>query len=180
VTAWYAYLTYSLVQAQRSSARTAGWETALRDLSLFIGKNRQAIWTASAFFPIDTSTRPPMLLDLLASRDALAEIRRHLLSTLGVLPTEFAKLTLGTVIHLVEAEEELHALSLTFLDETQLGMAEERSWTWEGARRFHEESADEERNEPWDEMVAGKHVHRAEESWDELSEDVDRYLQGRS
>ncbi len=59
VTAWYAYLTFSLVQAQRSSARTAGWETALRDLSLFIGKNRQAIWTASAFFPIDTSTRPP-------------------------------------------------------------------------------------------------------------------------
>jgi len=69
-----------------------------------------------------------MLLDLLASRDALAEIRRHLLSILGVLPTEFAKLTLGAVIHLVEAEEEeeeeeeeLHAISLAFLDETQLG-----------------------------------------------------------
>ena len=127
-----------------------------------------------------------MLLDLLASRDALAEIRRHLLSILGVLPTEFAKLTLGAVIHLVEAEEEeeeeeeLHAISLAFLDETQLGMAEERSWTWEGARRFHEESDDEERSEPWDEMMAGKHVHRAEDSWDQLSEDVDRYLQGRS
>ena len=43
VTAWYAYLTYSLVQAQRSSARTAGWETALRDLTIF-GRELVDVW----------------------------------------------------------------------------------------------------------------------------------------
>jgi hypothetical protein len=34
ITLWYAYLTHRLLEAQRSAARTAGWETALRDLSL--------------------------------------------------------------------------------------------------------------------------------------------------
>ena len=36
VTFWYAYLTHRLLEAQRSAPRTAGWEAALRDLSLYL------------------------------------------------------------------------------------------------------------------------------------------------
>lgn len=53
ITLWYAYLTHRLLEAQRTSARTAAWETALRDLSVYLNKEREIIWTASGYFPID-------------------------------------------------------------------------------------------------------------------------------
>lgn len=59
ITLWYAYLTHRLLEAQRSAARTAGWETALRDLSLYLNRERAVIWTASDFFPIDRPGATP-------------------------------------------------------------------------------------------------------------------------
>ena len=90
ITLWYAYLTHRLLEAQRSAARTAGWETALRDLSLYLNRERAVIWTASDFFPIDRpDVDPPDLMALADTRVAFVRIRDHLLEILGLLPRRF-------------------------------------------------------------------------------------------
>ena len=87
VTLWYAYLTHRLLEAQRSAARTAGWETALRDLSLYLNRERAIIWTASDFFPITgLMSTPPDLMALADTRVAFVRIRDHLLETWACCP----------------------------------------------------------------------------------------------
>lgn len=176
ITAWYAYLTSKLLGAQRTGARVAGWEAALRDLSFYLSSKRRVMWTAAGFFPVDQTVRPPMILDVLRSREALTEIRDHLLDVMGLLPEKFSAQALGVAAYLVDAEQELFALGVALLDETQAGLAAKRSWTWPGARSAHEASTDPERSELWDEIMQGRLMQAAQERWEQLSDDIDRHL----
>jgi hypothetical protein len=92
ITSWYAYLAFKLLDAQRSGPRVAAWETALRDLSIYLARQRAAMWTASGFFPVgQPAGAPPDLQELIASGDAIRDQYHHLLEIMGLLPTKFAK-----------------------------------------------------------------------------------------
>jgi hypothetical protein len=176
ITGWYAYLTLKLVETQRSSPRRTAWEAALRDLSRFMARNHKVIWTASAFFPVDSTANPPMLLDILASRDALTEVRESLLECVGVLPKEIAGSVLGVAGHVLNAETELHALGCALLEETQAGLAVGRGWTWDGAEAAHLATEDPERNESWDDVLRGRWVTTSAQLWEKLSLSLDGEL----
>ena len=51
ITLWYACITHRLLQAQQLAARTSGWESASRDLSVYLNKERALFWSAEAYFP---------------------------------------------------------------------------------------------------------------------------------
>lgn len=178
VTAWYVYLTYGLLEAQRTSARTAAWETAARDLSLFVNKNHLPMWDAAKLFPMYPPREPPDVMDVISSRDAINAMRQHLLDTMGLLPREIARKVLPLTAHLVDAGGDLDAIARAMLDEFQLAMAEERGWSWEGVRLFHDGSGDPERNQPWDDLMSGTSTLTAQELWDQLLSDLDGYLWG--
>lgn len=173
VTAWYVYLTYGLLAAQRSGPRMTAWETALRDLSTFIARNDQVFWTTAAFFPVDTSVAPPNMVEIFKSRDALHEVRNHLMETFALLPEQFAKLSLLVLVPLVEAEQELHSLAYAITEENQAGLDQGRDHvTWDGIQQRHEASDDPARQEPWHDILAGKWVKRAQEAWDAMSDQL--------
>lgn len=176
ITAWYAYLTYRLIRVQQMAPRAESWEAALRELNRLMVRRNQAIWTAANFFPVDTDARPPMLMEVLESRDALREVRNEVLELVGLLPMDRARSGLGVAAYIVNAETELHALAGALLDETQLGLAEGRGWTWEGARVAHLASDDPERSEAWDDVLVGRHVLAMRERWEELSLSLDQEL----
>jgi hypothetical protein len=176
ITAWYAYVTFRMLDTQRSAPRAAAQETALRELLKFMASNHTAIWKAAGFFPVDVSARPPMLLDILGSRDDLGRLREHMLEVEGLLPRRFAAPALFRAAALVDTEQELHALAGALLDETTVGLDEQRSWTWEGARTAHEDSRDPERSGPWEDILHGKQVLVAQERWDDLYGDIGVYL----
>jgi hypothetical protein len=137
ITLWYAYLTHRLLEAQRSAARTAGWETALRDLSLYLNRERAVIWTASDFFPIDRpGADPPDLVALADTRVAFVRIRDHLLEILGLLPRRFAVEVLPLTMRLVEADSEMDALFKAMYEAMETGRAAGRTtWTWDDAQQ---------------------------------------------
>jgi hypothetical protein len=177
ITGWYAFLTFGLLQAQRSSARITGWETALRDLAIFIGRHNGVFWTAARYFPVDTHANPPDMTEVFKSRDALVDIRNHLMETFALLPKHFAGLNLITTAYIVQAEQELNALGLAMLEEAQAGIAEGRHhWTWQGAQERHEASDDEERQEPWADVLSGKWFKLAQQCWEKMSNDLDTEL----
>lgn len=177
ITGWYALLTFELLHAQRSSARTAGWETALRDLAIFIGKHNAVFWAAAQHFPVDTHADPPEMTEVFKSRDALIDIRNHLMEIFALLPEHFAGLNLITTTYLVQAEQELNALGLAMLEEAQAGIAAgRRYWTWQGAQERHEASDDDSRQEPWTDVLVGKWFKLAEQSWEKMSNDLDEEL----
>jgi hypothetical protein len=178
ITLWYAYLTHRLLEAQRSAPRTAGWETALRDLSLYLNRERSVIWTASDFFPID---RPggvtPDLMVLADTRVAFVRIRDHLLEILGLLPRSFVAMVLPLTMRLVDAEAEIYALFQAIYEAMETGRAAGRTtWTWDDAQQAHEASRDPERSEAWTDIANGRYFHAAEQSWDDLSAAVDNHL----
>jgi hypothetical protein len=123
VTTVYVQLTFALVREQHGAPRAAGRERGVRDLAQYIAANYQTMWTSARFFPVDATKRPPMVLDVIASRDGIAEVRKHLLEVLALVPREVAAPTLGAAAHLVDAEEEFHALAAALLDETQAALA---------------------------------------------------------
>jgi len=177
ITGWYAYLTFRLVQAQNLAPRLAGWEAALRELSRVLARSNGVLWTAESFFPIKTSERPPMLLDVLASRDAIREVRDQMLELVGVLPRDIAGRALGLAAYLVDAEAELHALAGALLDESQTGLSENRTWTWEGAKTAHEGAQnDPQRTEAWSDVLAGRRLSAVRKRWDEVAATVDGAL----
>lgn len=176
ITAWYAYVTSRMLDAQRSAPRAAAQETALRELLRFMASNHTVIWRAAGFFPVDVSARPPMVLDILGSRDGLVRRREHMLEVEGLLPRRFAASALFLAAALVDAEQELHALAGALLDETMVGLDEQRSWTWEGARKAHEDSRDPERSGAWQDILQGKQVLDAQGKWDDLYGDLGAYL----
>jgi hypothetical protein len=178
VTLWYAYLTHRLLEAQRSAPRTAGWETALRDLSLYLNRERTVIWTASGLVPLDhPDADPPDLMALANIRVEFVRIRDHLLEILGLLPRRFTVKLLPLTMRLLDAEFEFYALFHAIYDAMEAGREAGRTtWTWEDAQQAHEDSNDPERAEAWADVVHGRHFHAAEQSWDELSTDLDNYL----
>lgn len=177
ITGWYAFLTFGLLQAQRSSARTAGWETALRDLAIFMGRHNEVIWAAARYFPVNTEAAPPDMTDVFNSRNALGEVRTHLMATFALLPEHFAGVTLETEAYLLMAEQELNALGLAMLKEAQAGIAEDRQhWTWRGAQELHEASDAEDRQEAWTDVLAGKWFKQAEQRWEKMSDELDEEL----
>lgn len=176
ITAWYAYLTYRLIRLQQMAPRAESWEAALRELNRLMVRRNPGIWTASDFFPVDVGESPPMLMEVLESRDALREVRNEVLELVGLLPKDRAGSALGVAAYIVNAETELHALAGALLDETQLGVAEGRSWTWDGARAAHLASDDPERSEAWEDVLAGRHVLAMRERWEKLSLGLDREL----
>jgi hypothetical protein len=176
ITAWYAYVTSRMLHAQRSAPRATAQESALRELLRFMAGNHAAIWKAAGFFPLDVAARPPMVLDILGSRDDLGRLRDHMLEVEGLLPRRFAALALFLAAVLVDAEQELHALARALLDETTVGLDEQRSWTWEGAKKAHEDSRGAERPGAWEDILDGKQVLGAQEKWDDLYGDISAYL----
>jgi hypothetical protein len=186
ITLWYAYLTFKLLNAQRSAPRTAAWETALRDLSLYMAQKRQVIWSVEESFPADKpdTWTPPGVLELFARRDAIEELYDHLLDVMGLLPTEFQKQVLGVIVHLVEAHSEIHTLAAAMLEAQVALGGGRRRWTWKGRRRWtwkdveraHAASDDPERSEPWADLIEGRRFQAAREAWEQLSDDLDRHL----
>ncbi len=178
VTLWYAYLTHRLLEAQRSAARTAGWETALRDLSLYLNRERAVIWTVSDFFPIDRpDADPPDLMALADIRVAFVRIRDHLLEILGLLPRRFTVKVLPLTMQLVNAESEIYALFQAIYEAMEANRAASRTtWTWDDAQQAHEASDNPERSEAWADIASGRYFHAAEQSWDDLSTAIDNYL----
>lgn len=180
VTLWYAYLTHRLLEAQRLAPRTAGWETALRDLSLYLNKERSVLWSASNFFPVDRpNADPPDLMDLADTLNAFTRFRDHLLEILGLLPRRFAVKVLPLTARLVDAETEIHALFQAMVEASEARRAAgHTTWTWNDVQQAHEASNDPERSEAWVDIARGRYFHAAEENWEELSTDVDNYLVG--
>jgi hypothetical protein len=176
ITGAYAYLTHGLVVAQRTGPRRATHETALGDLSQFLARHNEAVWTASRLFPVDTEARPPMIPDVTASRDALHDVRDGLLERVAVLPESLRGAALGTAAHVLQAETELQTLAAALLEETEAGLAAKRSWTWRGAERAHKASNDPERAELWPDVLRGRWTKTAEERWEGLTGAVDRVL----
>jgi len=73
ITLWYAYVTHRLLDAQRAAPRIAGWETALRELSLFLNRERAVLWTTAEYFSaLSSGAGPAELKELIASKDKVA------------------------------------------------------------------------------------------------------------
>jgi hypothetical protein len=178
ITLWYAYLTHRLLEAQRSAARTAGWESALRDLSLYLNREREVIWTASDYFPVDRpDLHAPDPLVMANTRVELTRIRDHLLEILGLLPRRFVVKVLPLTARLVDAEVEMNALVVAICEgEEAAREAGRTAWTWDDAQQAHEASDDAERSEAWADIAGGRYFHVVEHSWDELSGAIDNYL----
>lgn len=166
------------LEHQRIAPRLAGWEAAVRELSLYMGRERDAIWTASAFFPVDSDKKdPPELMALIESRDALQRIYMALLGMLGVLPPQIAKKILPVSIEMVEGEAEITALVLAMIGAMEAQRSEgQTTWQWPDAERMHSASDEPERSQPWTEVTAGRHVKAAEKRWEELDDEVQSYL----
>jgi len=178
ITLWYAYLTHRLLDAQRSAARVTGWETALRELSIYLNRERIVFWAASSYFPVDRpGANPPDLKALIASRDAFRRLRDHLLEVLGLLPRKFTAMVLPVTMRLVDAETEITALVLAMIDAMESGRAAgATTWTWADVKQSHEASDDQDRSEPWADVARGRYFCLAEDQWDELSSEIDRHL----
>jgi hypothetical protein len=178
ITLWYAYLTFKLLEAQRSAPRTAAWETALRDLSLYMAQKHDVMWKAEQCFPGDDPDYMPLpLLEMFARRDGMTELCDHLLNVMGLLPTSFQKQILGVTIDLVEAHTEIHALAAAMTEAQTLRMEQgHKDWSWDDVQQAHEASEDSERAEPWADLINGRRFHAAQEAWDQLSTDVDKYI----
>ena len=166
------------LEHQRLAPRFAGWETAMRELSLFLGRERHAIWNASSHFPVDAEGKdPPELMALIDNRDSLRRVCMDMLGTLGVVPKEFAKKILPVTIELVEADTEITALVLAMVEaQEELRTKGETTWQWADAERMHTACEDPERSQPWIDVAAGRHVRSLEEQWDQLDSDVQDYL----
>lgn len=172
ITGWYAVLTRRLLGTQRDAPRRAAEEQELRELNEFVSRNHQAIWTASSYFPVDTAKNPPMLLDIFASRDALKDVRNGLLEFF-VLPRNVAAPVVGAAAHVLDAEEELHALGAAMTEETEAALAAKRGWTWSGAEAAHAAAGnDPERREPWADILQGRKMKAATQRWEQLSDAV--------
>jgi hypothetical protein len=172
ITGWYAVLTRRLLDTQRDAPRRAAEEQELRKLNEFVSRNHQAIWTASSYFPVDMAKSPPMLLDIFASRDALKDIRNGLLEFF-VLPRNIAAPVVGAAAHILDAEEELHALGAAMTEETETALKAERGWTWSGAEAAHVAADDDpERREPWSDILKGRKMKAAAQRWEQLSDAV--------
>jgi hypothetical protein len=177
ITGCYAYLTFRLVEAQRSAPRRAAWEDALRELSRFIAQNNEAVWNATALFPVDTESAPADLMKPLDGRDAMRALRNGLLERTGLVPKTTAGEVLAAAARVLEAEEELHALGATLTEEMVAGSERDPpAFTWAGARAAHEAADDPDRSEPWADMLEGRRMKAAEESLNELSHALDREL----
>jgi hypothetical protein len=173
ITGWYAVLTRRLLGTQRDAPRRAAQEQELRKLNEFVSRNHQAIWTASSYFPVDTAKEsPPMLLDIFGSRDALKDVRNGLLEFFA-LPRDVAAPVVGAAAHVLDAEEELHALGAAMTEETEAALATERRWTWSGAEAAHVAAGnDPERREPWSDILQGRKMKAAAQRWEQLSDAV--------
>jgi hypothetical protein len=178
ITLWYVYLSFKLLEAQRSAPRTTARETVLRDLSVYMAQQREVMWKAEQCFPTgEPDYEPPPLLEMFARRDGMMELCNHLLDVMGLLPTNFQKLILIVTVHLVEAHTEIHALAAAMTEaQTLLMKRGHKSWSWNDVQRAHEASQDPERSEPWADLIKGRRCHAAQEAWDQLSAGVDKYL----
>lgn len=179
VTLWYAYLTHRLLEAQRSAPRTAAWEAALRDLSLYLNRERAVIWTASNFFPVDRpGVEPPDLVVLADTLSGFIRVRDHLLEILGLLPRRFAVEVIPLTARLVDAESEIHALFKAMVEASEAGRAAGRTtWTWYEVKKVHEASSDpERRSQTWADVAGGRRFRAVENVWDNLSSKIDNYL----
>lgn len=166
------------LEQQRLAPRFTGWETAVRELSLFLGRERHAIWNARSYFPVDSDEKdPPELMALINDRDALQRICMDLLGMLGVLPREIAKKVLPVTIELVEAHTEITAVLLAMTGAMEALRTEgQTTWQWADAERIHTASENPARAEPWTDAAAGRHVKALEEQWEQLDSDVQDYL----
>jgi hypothetical protein len=180
ITLWYAYLTHRLLSAQRASPRLAGWETALRDLSLYLNRKNKVLWALTDIFPLGApGVDPPSLKLLMKSRDSLRGITEHLLEIVGLLPRDFVGKVLGLTARLADAESEVYALLVAMTEVQMQGLDEGRkSWSWDEVQSAHEASEDPDRSEPWTDIARGRFFHAAEAWWDDLSSEVDRHLTG--
>jgi hypothetical protein len=178
VTLWYAYLTHRLLEAQRSAPRTAAWEAALRDLSLYLNTERSVLWTASDYFPIGRPNVDPLdLMALADSRVAFVRIRDHLLANLGLLPKKFVVEVLPLLMRLVDADTEIYILFQAIYEAMEANRAAgSTTWTWDDAQQAHEASIDPERSEAWADIARGRYFHAAEQAWDDVSSAIDNYL----
>lgn len=70
-----------------------------------------------------------MLPHIFACRDAFQTIRNQLLEFVEITPREVAVLALGAAAHILNAEEELHALGAALTAETEAKYPD-RPWTW--------------------------------------------------
>jgi hypothetical protein len=77
----------------------------LRELSLYLNRERRVFWAATDIFPLGRSgADPPSLQMLIGSRDAFRGMYEHLLEILGLLPRDFAAKVLPLTARLVDAE----------------------------------------------------------------------------
>jgi hypothetical protein len=132
------------LEQQRLAPRFTGWEAAVRELSLFLGRERHAIRNACSYFPVDSNEKdPPELMALIEDRDALRRICMDLLGMLGVLPREIAKKVLPVTVELVEADAEITALVLAMAEAMEELCTEgQTTWQWADAERIHTASGD--------------------------------------
>lgn len=113
-----------------------------------------------------------MLLDIFASRDALKDVRNGLLGFF-VLPRDIAALVVGAAAHILDAEEELHALGAAMTEETETALKTGRSWTWAGTEAAHVAADDDpERCEPWSDVLKGRKMKAAGQRWNQLSDAI--------
>jgi hypothetical protein len=170
VTAWYAYLTFSLLEAQRAAPRAVSWESALREVSRYIVDNHWSIWPIALSMPVDTS-KPPESEEIAARASTLSEVGIKLLKLAPQLPDAFMRKVLDVSNALTAASNEQATLGIAVAEAT-VG-AEGKHVTWDGARRHHEGGS-----EPgsWNDMLAGRRVLAAKTKWDDLSQELVREL----
>jgi hypothetical protein len=180
ITLWYAYLTHRLLEAQRSGPRIAGWETASRELSVYLNRQRSTLIAMSGIFPLGRpDAEPPDLSVLIETVEVLRSTREHLLEIVGILPQIFISEAFTLALHLTDAEFEIHAL-LTAMTTAQKEALDngQNSWSWDEVRSAHETRPSKEQYESWPDVAQGRYYQIAEEKLEDTSAKIDRYLIG--
>jgi hypothetical protein len=178
ITMWYAYLTHRLLETQRAGPRIAGWETALRELSPYLNRQRNIVWEVTGAFPLgDPDNEPPTLQALMEVIDAFRSTREHLLEIMGLLPRKFVAESLMLAARLVDAEQELFVL-LTAMTKVQKEALDNGgdSWSWDEVESAYEATRNEEESESWPDILRGRYFRVAERHFDEMSTKVDLHL----
>jgi hypothetical protein len=179
ITACYSYLTFKLLEAQRSSARTSEQEHAMRDLNRFLIARTLTFLMVDRYFPVDATTTPTEPWDVhnnaITIFDKLKKAAIALVEFQGLLPEMFRDKVWHLKDSLIGAAEESLALARAATEEIRLSENETRSWTWAGAEALYADTkyAD---TEAWSDVLSGRKFRDALEACDELRRDLDAYL----
>jgi hypothetical protein len=170
VTAWYAYLTFSLLEAQRAAPRAASWESALREVMRYMVGSQWTVMPTLLSAPVDMSKQPDGK-EIVERAGVLTDAGIELTKLAVHLPNAFM-LEVGVLsAALMAASNEQLALARTIVK--AIKGAEGNPVTWDEVRRFHEQGSD---SDSWNDMIEGRAIEAAKARWNEFLRELAREL----